>query len=141
MKSFFVSPKIIVRSTALVLCALGTPLSHADEAASNSKLQECIKINRIDQTRIVDEKTVLFYYSKNEIYKSILPNACVGMQLDDTSTHKSSTNNLCAVDYIIPMMRIGSSYVPRGGCGLGKFERIDKAAADKLIADAKKARD
>lgn len=125
---------------ALTLSTYAGAADVAAPAAAAAKTEDCLAINRIEQTRIVDKRTVLFYYSPTEIYKNVLPRDCNGLQRDTTLKYKSSINQLCSVDVITPLVQTGGSYMPAGSCGLGKFERIDKAGVEKLLSDAKAAR-
>ncbi len=131
-------------ATALALtAALASSVSVANAedstapAASPAKTEKCLLINLIRQTRVIDDKTVLFYYSHNDIYKNALPHKCSGLGIDKAFAYKSSINQLCSVDTITPLVSSGGAYMEYSSCGLGSFERIDKATAEKLISDAK----
>ncbi len=137
-------------SAALALAAalaLGAGTAGADDAsgaatpaAAPAKTEKCLLLNRIRHTRVVDQQTVLFYLSGNEIYKNALPHKCGALRPNEAFLYKSSINQICSVDTITPLMSTGGGYMASTSCGLGSFELIDKDAAEKLLADAKAAR-
>lgn len=105
-------------------------------AAANNKTENCLLVNRIRKTKVVDSQTVLFYLAQNEIYKNVLPQKCTLLYRDDGIIFKPTGNQLCSVDTIGPIVTDApTTSITR--CGLGTFELIDKPTADKLISDAK----
>ncbi|MDB6063465.1 MAG: hypothetical protein JWM78_3568 [Verrucomicrobiaceae bacterium] len=122
--------------------AFNSVAGYADDAAPApvAKTEKCLMLNRIRQTRVVDDNTVLFYLTQNQIYKNVMPHKCSGLGMDQTFLYKSSINQLCSVDTITPLISTGGAYMPTTNCGLGNFELIDKATAETLLKDAKAAR-
>lgn len=131
-----------VITSALLLTALGanaeTPApTAADTNTANSvKTERCLLVNRIRHTKVVDDQTVLFYMPQNQIYKNVLPHKCNLLGSYKAVFYKPTGNQLCSVDAIGPLITDQPS-MSRATCGLGTFELIDKATADKLISDAK----
>lgn len=125
-------------AVALVVPAIAVQADDAPAAAG--KTERCLLLNRIRHTKVVDEKTVLFYLSNNDVYRNDLPHPCGQLRSDEGFLYKSSINQLCSVDTITPLVRAGGGYMATASCGLGKFTAIDKAGAEKLLSDAKAAR-
>lgn len=104
--------------------------------AASAKTESCLTVSRIRHTKVVDDQTVLFYMPQNLIYKNVLPNKCNLLGSYKAVFYKPTGNQLCSVDAIGPLITDQPS-MSRATCGLGTFELIDKATADKLISDAK----
>ncbi|GAB4149804.1 MAG: hypothetical protein Tsb0016_21270 [Sphingomonadales bacterium] len=86
----------------------------------------CVDIIRIRNTRVVDDRTILFFMRGNAVYKNSLPNACPGLGFEKTFTYSTSLSRLCNTDIITVLY---TTPVQRGAsCGLGMFERIDPAS-------------
>lgn len=137
------APPLNLLLALLVAAALvySTSAGAAEPATPAAGKQEnCLMLSRIRKTQVVDQNTVLFYFSQNEIYKNTLPHTCNSLRSDTAVEYRSSINELCSTDIITPLVSTGGGYMHAGSCGLGRFERIDKAGAQKLLDAAKAAR-
>lgn len=81
----------------------------------------CVSLARIRQTRVLDDRTILFELTGNETLVNHLPYRCPGLGFDKSFGYKTSLSELCSQDIIwvitnTPGMQRGAS------CGLGKFE-------------------
>lgn len=106
------------------------------ESTKAAKTENCLTVSRIRQTKVVDDQTVLFYLPQNKIYKNVLPNKCNMLSSYNAIYYKPTGNQLCSVDAIGPLITDAPT-TSQTSCGLGTFELIDKATAEKLISDAK----
>jgi len=103
-----------------------------DELAGEK--QKCISLTRIDHTRVVDERTILFYMLGDDIYLNRLPHRCIGLRKGKTFMYKTSLNQLCNVDIITVLDDIGFGFSRGASCGLGSFQPIGEEAAKMLLS-------
>ncbi len=94
--------------------------------------QDCIPLNRIDRTEVVDAQTVLFFATGGEIYTNRLPNRCPGLGRHKTIMYKTSLNKLCNVDVITVLDQLGGGFVRGASCGLGAFIPVSESTVDLL---------
>ena len=125
-------------SAAIVGAAL---LAAPAGAQDTTDLVNCISLTRVDNTEIVDENTILFYMRGNEIYRNVLPHRCPGLRAGETFMYRVTTSQLCNVDVITVLDRIGAGFMPGASCGLGKFQPISEAAVEELKAAAERGED
>ena len=129
---------------AAVTLAADTPASappapaaqaSADSAAeAGEKAERCIQIRSIKQTKVVDDQTIIFYTAGNRNYKNRLPYTCGGLAIADSFMYRTSVSQLCSVDIITVLNRMGSNFAPGPSCGLGLFEQIDARQLDELTS-------
>ncbi len=133
--------------TCLALSASAALAQDGDQAKDKSKEKgvqigekvNCVDIIRIRNTRVVDDRTILFFMRGNTVYKNSLPNACPGLGFEKTFTYSTSLSRLCNTDIITVLY---TTPVQRGAsCGLGMFERIDPASLKPASKEDDKAAD
>jgi hypothetical protein len=135
----------LIAQTAAVICGLVVAVGAAGAepttpatASPTAKAEHCLPLKSIRNTRIVDDSNVLFYTNGSNVYKNQLPHRCSGLRSADTFLYRTSQSELCNLDIITVLNRIGSDFTPGPSCGLGLFEPIDKAAAEALLKAAKR---
>ena len=101
--------------------------------AAPEEMVNCVSLSRVDDTRVVDEQTILFYMRGNEIYRNVLPHRCPGLDGNSTFMYRVTTTQLCSVDVITLLEDFGSRFMPAASCGLGKFQPISEATAEEII--------
>jgi len=115
----------------------------ADEVAGNEQnpldelvgeKESCVSLTRIDRTRVVDERTILFYMRGGDIYLNRLPHRCIGLRRGKTFMYKTSLNQLCNVDIITVLDDIGFGFSRGASCGLGSFQLIGEEAAKMVLS-------
>ena len=103
--------------------------AHAAAAAQGDKVgdtQQCISLQYVDETPVVDDKTIVVRM-KGGGYKRIdLLNRCSGLKLQGGFSHSTSTNELCKTDPLRVLEPVGST------CLIDKIVTIDKAEYDTL---------
>lgn len=103
--------------TARPMVAVGEPVN-------------CLSINRIRETRVIDDRTIDFRTSNGQIYRNTLPNSCPGLNMERSFTYRTSQSQLCNVD-IITVLHTGGGGPYRGAsCGLGQFVPVKPADED-----------
>ena len=91
--------------------------------------QQCIRLQYIDQTPVIDNKTILVKMKGKGSYKRIdLVNNCTGLKIEGGFSHSSSINQLCTSDALRVLEPIGST------CLIEKIVTIDEAEAKTLLA-------
>ncbi len=108
-----------------VLAAISTVTAPA--LAEDGEEQQCIRLSYIDQTPVIDNKTILVDMKGNGGYKRIdLLNRCSGLKLEGGFSYSTSINQLCKQDRIT-VLRAGTPYM------IDKIVDISEEDADALI--------
>ena len=106
-------------------------VTHAATAAEGDKVgetQQCIRLQYVDETPVIDDKTILVRM-KGGGYKRIdLLNKCSGLKIQGGFSHSTSTNELCKTDPLRVLEPVGST------CLIDKIVTIDEAEAKALRA-------
>jgi hypothetical protein len=90
--------------------------SKADKYLGKSEM--CLETERIKETRILDDQTILFEMLGGTIYLTRLPVKCNSLNISGGFQYSTSNNKLCKQDnirVIEPGQNLGSS------CPLGEF--------------------
>ena len=91
--------------------------------------QMCVRLQYIDQTPVIDNKTILVKMKGNGGYKRIdLVNSCGGLKIQGGFSHSTSINQLCTSDPLRVLEPVGST------CMIDKIVTIDEAEAKILLA-------
>jgi hypothetical protein len=131
-------------STALALACLQWPAGAllADEPAPAAKEQaagnpglSCIPLQRIQNTRVLDDRTILFEMTGNETLVNRLPHRCPQLGFEKAFGYKTSISQLCSQDIIWVVTHVGSALDRGASCGLGKFEPYVAPATDETAKD------
>ena len=125
---------LIAISALLTTLAVGADddIEEALTAATRADAKDCIRIQSIRRTEVANDKTVLFYMSRNRIYMNALPHKCPGLEREQRFMYQTSLGRLCDLDTITVLDDIGFGFSRGPSCGLGKFYPISKADADAL---------
>jgi len=125
-------------SVALVFAMTAATDLHADEASSVA--QRCIYVDRLDRTRVVDERSILFFMRDHSVLQNVLPKACVGLRKSDPIAYDVVNNKLCANELVRQL--VGAGVYSRGAvCPLGMFVPIGPDEVDRLLPTREKRRD
>ena len=116
-------------SSALLAAVAIIGFAQTAHAAQGDKLgdtQQCIRLTSIDETPVIDDKTIAVRM-KGGGYKRIdLLNKCSGLKLQGGFAHSTSTNDLCTTDPLRVLEPIGAT------CLIDKIVTIDKAEYTEL---------
>jgi hypothetical protein len=82
---------------------------------------------------------VVFYTNGGHYYRNRLPHTCSGLKVADSFAYRTSQTQLCSVDIITVLNRMGSDFSRGPSCGLGEFEEISKKQLDELTGKPAKA--
>ncbi|MFT4613708.1 MAG: hypothetical protein ACI9NT_000849 [Bacteroidia bacterium] len=115
----------IGRILACAMLLLALPLSAEEAKDAAMEDERCISSTRIDNTEILDDRTIVFHMLGKGIYLNKLPHRCPSMRRHSTIAYKTQTSQLCRVDSITLLQTAGG--LSRGPtCGLGMFTPITK---------------
>lgn len=134
--------KKLTISLAILVLLLGS-IFICQNAMAESKTKQylgepemCLDTYRIDETRIIDNQTILFIMRGGERYLNRLPVPCSGLVIADGFGYTTSISKLCLQDRITTLSP-GSA--PANTCMLGKFIpfNVDMTDGDaiKLLKD------
>ena len=130
----------IVVGLALTLPTAAEAKSAAERLADfeasferTGEMETCLLLHRIRDTRVIDERHILFRTGVSRYYLNTLPHACGSLAIHRGFVIDQQLTKLCDVDWITviqgPPDRHGHFQGP--GCGLGQFERLEKIETDE----------
>ncbi|MCC6919152.1 MAG: hypothetical protein IT548_08105 [Alphaproteobacteria bacterium] len=126
----------MIATRALLVAVLGAvPLlgpAQAGEAepvagyTRTGETENCLQAHNIQQSRILDADTILFEMSGGDRYLS----ETEGCHLHKTYTlsYDATINQLCTTTIVTLLDMGGGGPQQVGSCGLGKFQKLAKAA-------------
>jgi hypothetical protein len=115
---------------AVVFAATSATSPRADDAPSVA--QRCIRVDQIDQTRIVDERSILFFMRNKTVLQNVLPHRCSGLRTSDRIKYDVVADRLCANEVITQLVDVGT-YSPGVRCSIGMFVPIGDDEAQRLL--------
>jgi hypothetical protein len=107
-------------------CLTALPAVHAQDAEKDKEPIRCVKIDRIENVDVIDNQNVVFQIGINDYYLNTLPYACNGLRLNEAIMYRTSTNELCDIDVITVLDKVGPGFMAGPSCGLGKFKPVTK---------------
>ena len=69
-----------------------------------------------------------------KVYRNTLPYSCSGLVSEDRFSYRTSIGRLCNVDTIRVLHSYGGNLEEGVGCGLGKFQPVEKTAKVEEIS-------
>lgn len=119
---------VIAAFAALATGVLVAAAAKADGTKPGDE-QQCVRLQYIDSTPVIDNKTILVKMKSKGDYKRIdLLNNCSGLKIQGGFSHSTSINQLCTSDPLRVLEPIGST------CLIDKIVTIDEAEAKTLLA-------
>lgn len=91
--------------------------------------KSCVNIAQIRSTKVVDNDTIDFRMAGGKTYRNALPQSCPSLKFEDRFSYRTSISQLCSVDIIRVLHDEGGRLYEGAGCGLGKFQQIERDAA------------
>ncbi len=88
---------------------------------------DCINPRLIRSTHVRDDQTIDFEMNGNTVYRNTLPYKCSSLGFEERFAYKLSTSQLCSVDIITVLQSFGGGLSQGPSCGLGKFQKMEKA--------------
>ncbi len=117
---------------AFLLALLVPGPSLADEEEEDNTLN-CIRVNRIRNTKVVDDLRILFYMRGKSDYLNILPRRCRGLSREGRFSYRVSANTLCQLDSI-RLLYDGAMGLEEGiSCRLGFFHGVTEEDIEMIL--------
>ncbi len=117
---------------AFLLALLVPGPSLADEEEEDNTLN-CIRVNRIRNTKVVDDLRILFYMRGKSDYLNILPRQCRGLSREGRFSYRVSANTLCQLDSI-RLLYDGAMGLKEGiSCRLGFFHGVTEEDIEMIL--------
>ena len=116
--------------------AFGPAERRAKQLAAYTPVGEpvnCIDTNRIDSTNVVANNVIDFKMRGGKVFRNTLPASCSGLVMEDRFSYRTSIGRLCNVDTIRVLHSFGGHLEEGVGCGLGKFQPVEKAPKTEEI--------
>jgi Family of unknown function (DUF6491) len=89
----------------------------------------CITSSQIRSTNVIDDRTIDFKMAGGKVYRNTLTHSCPSLGFEERFSYRTSTNQLCSVDIIRVLQNYGGGLQEGAGCGLGKFQPIEKVSS------------
>jgi hypothetical protein len=108
---------------ALVVAGPLTAAEPAPPPVATGPAVNCILIQNINSTNVVDGSTIDFKMKGGTTYRNTLPNSCPMLGFERAFSYATSQSQLCSVDIITVFIQ-GNPTLRGASCGLGKFTPI-----------------
>jgi hypothetical protein len=103
----------------------------ADEDEFDRTPVNCILVNRIRRTEVIDDQSILFFMRGNQIYRAMLPYTCLGLEREQRFAYEVRGGRLCNNDTITVIDR--TSFGSTGmTCPIGLFHPTTLEAVQEL---------
>lgn len=86
----------------------------------------CVTLSQVRSSKVIDDRTIDFKMAGGKVYRNTLPHSCPSLGFEERFSHRTSLNQLCSVDTIRVLQSYGSGLHEGAGCGLGKFQPMQK---------------
>lgn len=133
--------KILKFTCLACLLSLAMPgVLRADQQDDDSHegARSCINTVRIRNSKVVDDRNILFYMNGKTIYHVILPHRCYGLRREGRFSYRTTSGNLCHLDSIRVLYSSGMGLDEGASCQLGYFNEVDEEYAEGLIEGIQK---
>ena len=118
-----------VMAVAVAVLGAVTTAAHAQEGKNIGDSQQCISLGTIDQTIVIDNKTILVKTKPHGYKRMDLVNTCSGLKIQGGFGYSTSTSQLCKQDVLTVIEQNGST------CMIDKIITIDDAEAKALMSE------
>lgn len=88
----------------------------------------CVSISQIRSTKVLANNVIDFKMAGGKVYRNTLPHSCPSLLFEERFSYRTSTSQLCNVDTIRVLNSVGGGLQEGAGCGLGKFQPMEKVA-------------
>ena len=126
--------RLIATVSAALLIVLQWPVAVADDevVVDDSDSKDCISLNALRRTEVIDDNNILFYMRGKKIYHNALSNRCGGLAREDRFSYRSSAGRLCRMDMIRVLYNDATGVREGNACSLGAFRLIGDEEAEAI---------
>jgi len=107
-------------------------VANDEVSVDDSDSKNCISLNALRRTEVIDDKNILFYMRGKKIYHNALSNRCGGLAREDRFSYRSSAGKLCRMDLIRVLYNDVSGVREGNACSLSAFRLIDNEEAEAI---------
>ena len=104
-----------------------------EEEEEEDNTLNCIRVNRIRNTKIDDDLRILFYMRGSSDYVNILPRQCRGLSREGRFSYRVSANTLCKQDSIRILHYGGTGLEEGNSCRLGSFHEVTEEDIEMIL--------
>ena len=120
---------------AAIVATSGFAADEEDEIEALDRTpRDCISTNRIRETDVVDNQTIVFRMRGGEYFTNLLERECPGLGRQKRFMHETSGGRLCDIDTITVLEQCTGRIAPGFTCRLGQFHPITELEAEDLVA-------
>jgi hypothetical protein len=116
----------------LLAALIANPSGAQHEDEGDRRPVDCISIPSIDDTEVVDGRTVLFFMRGDVVYRNYLSKTCPGLDRQDSFSYRTTSGRLCKADTITVLEREPARASTGFTCALGEFRPISTDEAEEL---------
>jgi len=95
--------------------------------------ERCVATNRIRDTDVIDNQTILFEMAGGDWYSNVLDRSCPGLARANRFMYEVRSGRLCDIDLITVLEQRGAQLEPGFTCKLGQFHPITELEAQELL--------
>jgi hypothetical protein len=92
----------------------------------------CIQVNRIRRTEVLDDQTILFSMRGGRNFLNHLPQECPTLEREGRFMYQTTGGQLCRIDTITVMERFGAGLGRGFTCRLGHFHPVTAEEIEEL---------
>lgn len=104
-----------------------------DEGTFDRTPDDCIAVQSIDRTDVIDDNTILFFMRGKKVYRNYLPRKCPGLERNERFSYQVTGNRLCDIDTVTVLEQWGSRLSSGFTCSLGAFHPIPPEEVEELV--------
>jgi hypothetical protein len=104
-----------------------------DAPSLDSVGERCVNTRRISRTKVVDDRTIIFYMRGGDTFVNILPRSCNGLRRENRFSYQAQSSRLCDIDGIVVLYQAGTTLRAGANCKLGLFHPITREDAKAII--------
>lgn len=106
-------------------------IAAAPQATVTGPGQNCINRSQVRQTVVRSDKVIDFEMTSGKVFRSTLPNRCIGLNFDRAITYETSIDQLCTQQIVYSLQNIGGRPQRGAGCSLGEFVPVEYVRGDR----------
>ncbi|TAD71520.1 MAG: hypothetical protein EAY70_14065 [Sphingomonadales bacterium] len=100
-------------------------IAAAPEAKVVGPAQNCINRSQVRATVVRSDRVIDFEMNGGKVYRSTLPNRCIGLTFDRAIIYETSIDQLCTQQIVYSLQNIGGVPQRGAGCSLGEFVPVE----------------
>jgi hypothetical protein len=127
--------------TRVWLCAVCTLALGGVRAQSGSSAVDCIPLQRVDRTEVLDNRSIVFHMRGREAFLNQLERDCPGLDREKRFMYEVRSAQLCNVDTISVLEDWDVGVATGFTCPLGRFQKVsedelaDRRAQTQRLSD------